>query len=360
MPSWTPGSYLLREFPRNVVQFEAADGAWKPLPFAQDGQGHLAGGRPGGRHPARPVDRERRRAHRAHLARGRHARVRHRRGRVHVRGRAPGRAGGGGGARAGGVARHHGAARRWPRRGSARRTSTSWWIRPWRSARTSWCAGRWTASSTSTPCGAAATPTPGAWRSDTTRIVLAEREIFGGLPYPAFTFILHLTSGGGGGLEHRNCTSLLADRWSFRGAAVRELPGAGRARALPRVERQAHPPRRAGPVRLHARELHPRPVGGGGDHHLLHGPAPAPRGDHPPAAVPGEAGGDDLPLPHAPRPRRAAAGGFVVRHLDQVLPAGRQHAQRHHLLLPEGRAGGPAAGPAHPRRPRRTRGRWTT
>jgi predicted metalloprotease with PDZ domain len=52
---------------------------------------------------------------------------------------------------------------------------------------------------------------------DTTRIVLAEREIFGTLPYPHYTFILHLTNGGGGGLEHRNSTSLLADRWGFRG-----------------------------------------------------------------------------------------------------------------------------------------------
>jgi len=60
---------------------------------------------------------------------------------------------------------------------------------------------------------------------DTTRIVLAEREIFGTLPYPAYTFILHLASGGGGGLEHRNCTSLLADRWSFRGLPYESFLG---------------------------------------------------------------------------------------------------------------------------------------
>jgi predicted metalloprotease with PDZ domain len=52
---------------------------------------------------------------------------------------------------------------------------------------------------------------------DTTRIVLAEKALFGVLPYPSFTFILHLHSGGGGGLEHRDCTVLAADRWSFRG-----------------------------------------------------------------------------------------------------------------------------------------------
>ncbi|HYH80038.1 MAG TPA: hypothetical protein VEX86_09575, partial [Longimicrobium sp.] len=33
MPSWTPGSYLMREFPRNVVTFAAVDGAGRPLPF---------------------------------------------------------------------------------------------------------------------------------------------------------------------------------------------------------------------------------------------------------------------------------------------------------------------------------------
>ena len=60
---------------------------------------------------------------------------------------------------------------------------------------------------------------------DTTRIVLAEREIFGTLPYPHYTFLLHLSSGGGGGLEHRNCTSLLADRWGFRGMAYESFLG---------------------------------------------------------------------------------------------------------------------------------------
>lgn len=60
---------------------------------------------------------------------------------------------------------------------------------------------------------------------DTTRIVLAEREIFGALPYPHYTFILHLSSGGGGGLEHRNCTSLLADRWGFRGPQYESFLG---------------------------------------------------------------------------------------------------------------------------------------
>jgi predicted metalloprotease with PDZ domain len=60
---------------------------------------------------------------------------------------------------------------------------------------------------------------------DTTRIVLAERELFGSLPYPAFTFILHLTSGPTGGLEHRDSTVLAADRWAFRGKEYESFLG---------------------------------------------------------------------------------------------------------------------------------------
>jgi predicted metalloprotease with PDZ domain len=60
---------------------------------------------------------------------------------------------------------------------------------------------------------------------DTTRIVLAEKELFGSLPYPAFTFILHLLSGGTGGLEHRDCTVLAADRWSFQGREYESFLG---------------------------------------------------------------------------------------------------------------------------------------
>jgi predicted metalloprotease with PDZ domain len=52
---------------------------------------------------------------------------------------------------------------------------------------------------------------------DTSRIVAAEKALWGELPYGAFTFILHLTPGGSGGLEHRDSTLLQADRWSFRG-----------------------------------------------------------------------------------------------------------------------------------------------
>jgi predicted metalloprotease with PDZ domain len=41
--------------------------------------------------------------------------------------------------------------------------------------------------------------------------------MFWGLPYPHYTFILHLVPEGRGGLEHRDSTSLHADRFAFDG-----------------------------------------------------------------------------------------------------------------------------------------------
>jgi predicted metalloprotease with PDZ domain len=52
--------------------------------------------------------------------------------------------------------------------------------------------------------------------ADTRRIVELQRDFFGGLPYSHYTFILHLTDGRGGGLEHRNSVTNQVDRWSFR------------------------------------------------------------------------------------------------------------------------------------------------
>ncbi len=52
--------------------------------------------------------------------------------------------------------------------------------------------------------------------ADTRRIVEAQRDMFDGLPYPHYSFILHLTDGRGGGLEHRNSVTNIVDRWTFR------------------------------------------------------------------------------------------------------------------------------------------------
>ncbi|MGQ0536075.1 MAG: M61 family metallopeptidase [Methanobacteriota archaeon] len=50
---------------------------------------------------------------------------------------------------------------------------------------------------------------------DLARIVRATAAIFGDLPYEHYTFIVHLTEKGGGGLEHENSTTLNVRRWSF-------------------------------------------------------------------------------------------------------------------------------------------------
>jgi predicted metalloprotease with PDZ domain len=50
---------------------------------------------------------------------------------------------------------------------------------------------------------------------DTAEIVAVEAEMFGGLPYDRYDFILH-ASNGFGGLEHKNSTVLLYNRLGFR------------------------------------------------------------------------------------------------------------------------------------------------
>jgi predicted metalloprotease with PDZ domain len=52
---------------------------------------------------------------------------------------------------------------------------------------------------------------------DTRRIIAAAAALFGGLPYERYLFLLHLAPGAYGGLEHRDSTHLIADRWTFRG-----------------------------------------------------------------------------------------------------------------------------------------------
>jgi predicted metalloprotease with PDZ domain len=47
-------------------------------------------------------------------------------------------------------------------------------------------------------------------------VVQAGRDIFGGLPYDYYLFLLHLTEARRGGLEHRNSSTNAVSRWSFR------------------------------------------------------------------------------------------------------------------------------------------------
>ncbi len=51
---------------------------------------------------------------------------------------------------------------------------------------------------------------------DTKAIILAAKEIFGELPYDHYTFTLILTDNGYGGLEHKNSCTMIYDRWKFQ------------------------------------------------------------------------------------------------------------------------------------------------
>jgi predicted metalloprotease with PDZ domain len=52
-------------------------------------------------------------------------------------------------------------------------------------------------------------------RAEVQKIVEAETRMFGGIPYHDYTFILHLRSNTGGGLEHLNSTALGFKRFAF-------------------------------------------------------------------------------------------------------------------------------------------------
>lgn len=51
---------------------------------------------------------------------------------------------------------------------------------------------------------------------DIQKIVQIEAEMFEGLPYDRYVFLLHLASQGAGGLEHKNCCTLNYSRLGFR------------------------------------------------------------------------------------------------------------------------------------------------
>ena len=51
---------------------------------------------------------------------------------------------------------------------------------------------------------------------DTKKIIQTESEMFGGLPYDNYFFLLHLSASGFGGLEHKDCTVLNYPRFGFK------------------------------------------------------------------------------------------------------------------------------------------------
>ncbi|HEX2207181.1 MAG TPA: hypothetical protein VHG93_05825, partial [Longimicrobium sp.] len=224
MPTWTPGSYLVREFARNVVQFEAMDGAGNPVPCAKSDKHTWHVGAPGdGTLRARWVVHADELTVRTSHVDATHASVIGAGVFMFIAGRQ---------GEAVEVEVH--APQGWrvttalEQAGEGRYRAADfdelvdspleigthqlvqWLVDGVPHQYAIW--GRGNAD-------------PRRLAQDTTRIVLAEKEIFGALPYPSYTFILHLAPGGGGGLEHRNSTNLLADRWGFRGPGYENFLG---------------------------------------------------------------------------------------------------------------------------------------
>jgi predicted metalloprotease with PDZ domain len=216
MPSWTPGSYLMREFPRNVVALMAFDGAGRPLAAAKTDKSTWRVDAPAdGTVVTRYVVHADELSVRTSHVDATHAAVNGASVFLFARGRQDG-------PHAVTVAAPEG----WRTTTSLRETQPGTFaardydelvdspMEIGRHALVEWpvdgVTHRW------------AVWGRGNWDGhrlahDTTRIVLAEKALFGSLPYPDYTFILHVAPGGGGGLEHRNSTVLLSDRWSFRG-----------------------------------------------------------------------------------------------------------------------------------------------
>ncbi len=135
-----------------------------------------------------------------------------------------------------------------------------------------------------------------------------------------------------------------------------QLPRPREPRVLPRVERQADQAGGLRALRPRARELHAAAVGVRGPDVVLRRPGARALRPRSARALPG------APWPHDhdgaahARPARAERRRVVVRRVDQVLPAGREHAERGRQLLREGRARRLRARPrAAPRRARHAR-----
>ncbi len=57
---------------------------------------------------------------------------------------------------------------------------------------------------------------PDSLRADLQKIVETAAEFMGEIPYKHYTFLIQLLAEGGGGLEHANSASLIASRWAFK------------------------------------------------------------------------------------------------------------------------------------------------
>src|SRR6218665_2496826 len=226
-------------------------------------------------------------------------------------------------------------------------------------------------------------PDPARLCADLQRVCEAQARLFGGLPMKRYLFLVYLTDKGRGGLEHQASTALLFPRvglynprgWEdFLTLAAHEYFHLWN---IKRVKPRAFVPMdyaqenytsllwafegvtayydnrmvlRAGLMSA-SRYL----IRLGGTPPLLRHPRGAARGFEEREPLPHPSGGDAVRPPGHAGPQDADAGRVLVPVLGEALPPGREQSQQRHLLLPQGRGGGGAAGPgAAARHGRRT------
>jgi predicted metalloprotease with PDZ domain len=224
MPSWTPGSYLMREFPRNVVTFAAADGTGRPLAFAKADKNTWAVDAPAdGRLRVRYLVYADELSVRTSHVDASHAFISGTSAFMYLEGRERDE-----------VRLEVRAPQGWSVATALEETAPN----AFRAAGYDELADSPLEIGTHEVIAFEVDGVPhryAVWGrgnldrarlvADTTRIVRAERALFGELPYRAYTIILHLVPGGSGGLEHRDSTVLVADRWSFRGPGYESFLG---------------------------------------------------------------------------------------------------------------------------------------
>jgi predicted metalloprotease with PDZ domain len=224
MPSWTPGSYLMREFPRNVVTFAAADGSGRPLAHARvDKNTWLVDAPADGRLVARYLVHADELSVRTSHMDASHAFISGPSAFMYLEGRQGEE-----------IALEVQAPQGWKTTTSLAQTGAN----TFRAAHYDELADSPLEIGTHPVFDFEVDGVPhrfAIWGrgnynptqliADTTRIVRAEKAFFGELPYAAYTIILHLTPGGSGGLEHRDGTVLVADRWAFRGQGYEAFLG---------------------------------------------------------------------------------------------------------------------------------------
>ena len=224
MPSWTPGSYLMREFPRNVVTFAAADGSGRPLGFAKTDKNTWRVDAPAdGKLRVRYLVYADELSVRTSHVDASHAFINGTSAFMYLDGRQ------GEGARL-----EVRAPQGWRITTALEETAPG----VFRAEDYDRLADAPLEIGTHDLFELDVDGVPHRWAvwgrgnldrerliADTARIVRAEQALFGELPYERFTFILHLLPGGSGGLEHRDSTVLVADRFAFRGPAYESFLG---------------------------------------------------------------------------------------------------------------------------------------